>query len=297
MTLLTGADSAVPQPDLYRGHTIWGVYIAGDTPHVWTHAEVAALAAHGVRGVLPIAVPPQKESWWVEDKGYGTNEGYGTLEGLVRAAAVWGLPHGSPLVLDVEEAQAEKIGSNTCHAWAIACGVHHYIPWIYSSAGLLARDHWCRHWLAKWYGEAGEDHEAPPALLLNDVGWQYAGNVENGRIDRDIFAAGQTYLTPQLKVEVIMSVNAGEAAFGTPVPPDAPAEPAAPVEPTAEEIAAAEDVKVDDEHPPASTAPEPEPEPEADPATTKALADAAAAKLEIAEARDKLHAWVDSFFA
>ena len=152
MTLLRGADSAYPQPDLYEGHSIWGVYIGGDTPHVWTHAEVAALGTGGVRGVLPIVVPPQKEEWWAE------NDGYGTLEALVRAAVAWGLPRWSPLVLDVEEAQAEKIGSNTCHAWAIACLAHGYVPWLYSSAGLLARDHWCRHWLAKWNGGAGEDY-------------------------------------------------------------------------------------------------------------------------------------------
>ena len=161
--------------------------------------------------------------------------------------------------------------------------------------------HWCHHWCADWFGEAGEDHDAPVKLDLGDLGWQYAGGVEGGRIDRDVFAPGHTFLTPQLKVETIMTVNPAEAAFGTPVPPDAPAEPAAPAEPTAEEIAVVEDVKDDDhdgvDEAPASTAPEPEPEPEADPATTKALADAAAAKLEIAEARDKLHAWVDSFFA
>jgi len=287
MTLLTGADSAVPQPDLYRGHDVWGVYIAGDTPHLWTHPEVAELGIHGVRGFLPIVVPPQKESWWVE------NEGYGTLEELVREAVAWGLPHGSPLILDVEEAQAVKTGSGTCHCWAVACLAHGYIPWLYGPAIFLARDHWCRHWLAKWFGEAGEDHEPPVTLGGFFEGWQYAGNVEGGRIDRDIFAAGHTYavLTPELKVEVIMSVNPAEAAFGTPVPPNAPAEP------TAEEIAVAEDVKVAEAPTePAVPSPlgiEPAPQEEAKSEPKPGLSPE--------ELRAKIHAavdvFIDSFFA
>jgi hypothetical protein len=290
MTLLIGADSRSPQPDLYRGHSIWAVYIAGDTFHLWTHAEVAALAEGGVRGVLPIVVPPQKENWWAE------NDGYGTLEALVRDAVAWGLPAGSPLVLDVEEGQAVHIGSNTCHAWAIACGVHHYIPWFYSSGGLLARDHWCHHWLAKWYGLAGYDHAAPTELPPHTLGWQYAGDVEGGRIDRDIFAPGHTYLTPQLKVETIMTVNPGEAAFGQPVPEDK-----VPAQQEPESVAAAEAPSTE----PAPTEPEvaPQAEPVAEPVhepsatEVKALADLAAAKEKLRAVEEKFHDEIARFFA
>lgn len=283
MTLLIGADSAVPQPDLYRGHTIWGVYVAGDTPHVWTQAEIAALGLGGVRGVLPIVVPPQDHAWWAE------NEGYGTLEALVRDAVAWGLPKGAPLALDVEEAQAVRIGPDTGRCWAIACVAHGYRPWLYGPAGFLDRDHWCHHWLAKWYGDAGEDHEAPVEIPPHHLGWQYAGDVEGGRIDRDVFAPGHTFLTPELKVEVIM--NEQEAAEGTPVPGPEQQQP--------ESVAAATEPVVAPEVPAeveAATEPAPEAVTPSD-AEVKALADAAAAKLELAEARDKLHAWVDSFFA
>jgi hypothetical protein len=275
---------------LYEGCSIWAVYIAGDTFHVWTHAEVAALAEGGVRGVLPIVVPDQKANWWAE------NDGYGALEALVRDAVAWGLPEGSPLVLDVEEGQAVHIGSNTCHAWAIACGVHHYLPWLYSSAGFLARDHWCHHWLAKWYGPAEYDHIAPTELPPEHLGWQYAGDVEGGRIDRDIFASAQTYLTPQLKVETIMTVNPGEAAFGTPVPTETPvtAESVTPAEPTAEDITAAETV---DAPAPVEAAPEPAPAPQPSVTEVAALADAAAAKEKLRQVEEKFHDEIARFFA
>ena len=277
MEILKGADSAVPQPGLYPSHDVWGVYIAGATPHAWTHAEVAALRSGGVRGVLPIVVPSQKEEWWLE------NEGYGVLEGLVREAVAWGLPHGAPLVLDVEEAQSVKIGSGTCHCWAIACLAHGYIPWLYGPAGFLARDHWCHHWLASWVVASGVDHDPPEKLLANYLGWQYAGNVEGGRIDRDIFAARHTYLTPERTIVTEQYMNPAEAAFGTPVPvPEAPTSGL----PTAEEVAKVEEIPADAE---------PVAQEEAKPAVQTVEAAEELPDLTAA-AKAKLHAWVDSFF-
>lgn len=307
MTLLRGADSAVPQPEFYPGHDVWGVYVAGDTFHVWSKAEVAALGAGGVRGILPIVVPDQKANWW------GENDGYGTLEALVRAAVAWGLPEGSPLVLDVEEGQAVHVGVMSCHAWAIACGVHHYLPWLYSSSSFLSRDTWCHHWLAHWYEAAGTDHVAPDSLPANTLGWQYAGDVEGGRIDRDIFASGHTFLTPELKVETIVTLNPGEAAFGTPVAPSTESAtagvPATETEPAAAAPAESDTAATESVAPPAVAVPEPESVAAAEspagpdaPATVsiieaEALKAKAVAEAKLLQIEDKLHDWVSSFFA
>jgi len=80
MTTLPGADSASPKPAQYFGRKVWGVYVAGSTFHVWTHAEVAELARYGVEGVMPIVVPSQTEKWWE------LNAGYAAMEALVREA-------------------------------------------------------------------------------------------------------------------------------------------------------------------------------------------------------------------
>ena len=80
MTTLPGADSASPKPAQYFGRKVWGVYVAGATFHVWTHAEIAELARYGIEGVMPIVVPSQSEKWWE------LNSGYATMEALVREA-------------------------------------------------------------------------------------------------------------------------------------------------------------------------------------------------------------------
>jgi len=193
MTVLTGADSSTPQPAQYKGKKVWGVYVGGATPHVWTKEEVAELGAHGVEGVIPIVVPPQDTPWWDE------NFGYATLEALVREAMAWGLPEGSPLCLDVEEAQAAAILKNgsaadVMHAWAVATRVHNYRTWTYANRDFLANDHWALRWLAEW----PEVTPTEPGLLANYQGWQYRGGVDG--IDLDIFEEGRDYLTPDLKV-------------------------------------------------------------------------------------------------
>lgn len=201
MTILKGGDSAIPQPSLYAGHDIWCWYVAGDTPHVWSKAEVAELGAHGVKGTLPIVVPPQDSEWWLD------NDGYPTLEALVRDALAWGIPAFAPLVLDVEEAQAEKIpGTNAMHAWAVACRAHLLVPWTYSNADLLARDPWANKWLAKWTQSAAADPQMPAEMS----GWQYASGTD---MDFSIFEAERDYLTPDLTV-----VNLGASAAPAPGP-------------------------------------------------------------------------------
>lgn len=187
MAILFGGDSADPQPTDYAAKRVWGWYVAGATPHVWSRAEVAELATHGIEGTLPIVVPPQSEKWW------DINFGYGVLEGLVREAIAWGIPSGSPLVVDIEEAQAGALGQETFRSWAVACRAHQLIPWTYLPETALPKDLWCNRWLARWPQPAPLHPELPPSC----VGWQYASE---GSIDLDIFADDHDYLSPTLEV-------------------------------------------------------------------------------------------------
>lgn len=190
MTVLLGGDSATPKPDKYEGHKIWGVYVGGHPFQIWTREDVAQLASHGVEGVMPIVVPPQDDAWWE------LNHGYALLHSLVREAKTWGVPEGAPLCLDIEEAQAEKIGAfanDVAHAWAVACQVDKFRPWVYGSKTFLSFDHYSNRWLAEW------PEETPERVLPEGFqGWQYKGNDDG--IDLDIFEEGRVFMSPDLKL-------------------------------------------------------------------------------------------------
>ncbi len=215
---MQGADSSVPQPQLYNPQTeVWGVYVGGDTPHVWTHAEVEELGRHGVRAVLPIVVPTQDPAirWWT--LGGGDTGGYEYVEQLVRDAIAWGVPPGSPLVLDIEQATADAIGlgaHSVSLGWVHACTVHDVIPWIYagesyfSASAAPVGEH---RWLAMWPAPTPTD----PVLPAGYSGWQFAGGFV---VDRDVFEPGIEYLGCDLRAGV----------FGAPAPaPDPTPEVAA----------------------------------------------------------------------
>ena len=190
MNVLLGGDSATPQPNMYHGKQVWGLYVAGATPHIWTHAEVAALKAGGVEGFLPIVVPPQNEDWWLQ------NSGYAVLETLVREARAWGVPEGSPLCLDVEEGQSTRFGADApkiARAWSIACRTHKLISWAYGSGSFLSQDQWSNKWLAEWPNTTPTNPEVPEGYR----GWQYRGGKDG--IDLDVFRPGNVFLSPELK--------------------------------------------------------------------------------------------------
>ena len=192
---LPGADSASPKPPSYAGRKVWGVYVAGATFHVWTHAEVEELAKFGVEGVMPIVVPPQDREWWLEGE-----YGYPVLEQLVREAKSWGVPKGAPLCLDVEEFQSAKIvnANEVCHAWAIASRGHGFRTWTYGAKEFLQNDRYGFRWLAEW-------PEVTPEFPMIPAGfnaWQYATDTAHG-IDLDVFQAGRDYMTPDRRVVVL----------------------------------------------------------------------------------------------
>lgn len=201
MSVLQGADSATPQPDLYRGREVWGVYVAGNTPHIWSHDEVNDLGRNGVRAVVPIVVPPGlpaegEAAWWSVDE----TAGYPVLEELARAAQAWGAS--GILCLDIEENVAEAMGmqrQNVATAWTIACKAHGFEPWTYGGqtwhADTVGKG---KRWLAHW-----DDQTAPVEPPAGFDAIQYQGNAEGGRIDLDLFAGGLTYLGTDLQPGVI----------------------------------------------------------------------------------------------
>jgi hypothetical protein len=202
-----GGDSAYPQPEHYTGK-IWQVYVAGATPHVWTRAEVAELAQHGIEGVVCTVVPPQDVEWWL-------NPG-ATLDALAADAVEWGVPEGAPLELDVEAVQADAILAagavgSVGHAWAVAVRSRKLDPWIYSTRSYLLSDSWSRRRLAEWPTPTPVDPGVPDRFHA----WQYAGGVDGDTIDLDVFGPG-TYMSPDASGTV--EIGAGEV-----VPPSSPA--------------------------------------------------------------------------
>ena len=199
---LAGGDSASPKVPSYAGRKVWGVYVAGSTFRVWTHAEVAELGQHGVEGVMPIVVPPQDSKWWEEGE-----YGYPVLEALVREAKAWGVPKGAPLCLDVEQHQADQMVNlaEIAHAWAIASRGHGYRTWTYSGLSYLNMDHYGFRWVADWPTPTPSNPEIPKGFNA----WQYATDTSHG-IDLDVFEAGRDYMTPDLKVVVLQAPNIKE---------------------------------------------------------------------------------------
>jgi hypothetical protein len=198
--VILGCDSATP-PSASDGVDVWGIYVAGAAAYIWTRAEAAALEVHGV---LPIAVPPQSWPW---------PRGAATLVDLVAEARAWGIPHLSPLVLDIEEGQAEEMGSRNLAAvgaqWVSACetpvdcGMPTTLPWVYGSAHTLAQmPPAVRRWLALW----PEPTPAAPAPPAGYAAWQYAGDVHGavGLVDLDTFAPGYRFATPDMGSTVVV---------------------------------------------------------------------------------------------
>ena len=234
MTLLLGADSELPQTSLIAGHEIWGVYIAGSIGHVYTAGELQDLGRSGVKGVLPIVVPlqskPEDGPWW-----WATDEGAAEIVRLVADARAWGLHGGAPLCFDIEEATAEAmiavdpgLPAKVEARIAAATTAYGYEPWTYGGAvwhNAIPQPK-AKRWLAKWEAESGEAGETPAALPAGYDGWQFAGNVSDGRIDLDVFAGGLKFLGPDGIPGVIGEPEQAPKEDGTPATGgEAPASP------------------------------------------------------------------------
>ncbi len=182
---LLGADSAFPQPTEYKaGRQWWGVYAAGNTPHVWTPGEVRALDAAGIKGCLPIVVPPQSWPWVGIADGEDGEET--VLRELIAEAQAWGVKQGEPLCLDVEESFAELVGTNMASllsTWYMLVGEGaHFIPWVYGSSATVGEARNCNKWVAYWPEKVPKDPTVPAGFKA----WQYAGRCFDDKIDLDV---------------------------------------------------------------------------------------------------------------
>ncbi|MGA3023075.1 MAG: hypothetical protein ABSE66_09840 [Thermoplasmata archaeon] len=262
-------DSGTPRPGGYGFQVVepdgrwvrfaaYGVYVGGPgCEHVWERGEVAALHAEGVEAAFPIVVPPQTWPWMMpEDE---------VLIDLVREAEAWPVPQGSPLILDLEQWQATRMGSQLSNVIALFAGAARaarFEPVIYGGATTIAAAGVVGRFLARWARPAGSPPppagELPPGLFA----WQYAGNVaaKAGAVDLDLLAVPVVLMATDFSVASgLVIVNEGgtvtpvlsRQAPGAKVPairPEGQPVPE-PAEPTPEEITAAETVA-----PPAASA-------------------------------------------
>lgn len=201
---VSGCDSAVPAPAAqYAGKLFAGFYCGGDTPHIWERSEVAALGRLGVRGVLPIVVPPQSWPWPSEVQPPGISE---VLGDLVAQAHRWGVPIGSPLALDIEPGQGDLMSApqpgapngylpQVRTAWRMWCQGR-FVPWIYAVRRHHATVPTYTAWLAEWDNVA----KIPQGFAAK----QYFGGVGQP-VDLDIALNGLTWMAADLDGLVTLS--------------------------------------------------------------------------------------------
>ena len=132
-------DDSTP-PSHPPGTDVVAFYIGGDTPHIWTDAEIHRQTA---RYRLPI---------WVRSNPTGAAQG--RLEG--RAAADWAISHKQPtgtcIALDFEMA----INSDYVKAFDSAVHMHGFKTILYGSAAFVLHNPRPSggYWVAEWDGHA-----------------------------------------------------------------------------------------------------------------------------------------------
>ena len=201
--MIRGIDCSTPQPRHYAGAQWCGVYVAGDTPHVWTHEELGGLSAAGIKAALPIAVPPQDWPWPASDPTL-TPDISGVLQGLCQAAHAWGLPAGSPLVLDCEAGQGDAMTLGpgrdwlplVRRAWTQWCGLYGYVPWWYGAQrhqGITPAHRWI----------VADPFPGTGAMPPGASAVQYAQSPD-GAVDLDMAANGLVWLATDLDGTIVI---------------------------------------------------------------------------------------------
>jgi hypothetical protein len=239
LSVLAG-DSGTPRPGGYGAGVFepsgrlaafraWGIYVGGAAVHIWTRAEAAALHEAGIEGAFPIVVPPQSWPWIMpEDE---------VLVDLVREAEAWGVPHGAPLILDLEEWQAERMGSQLGNVVALFAGASRaarFSPVVYGSRRTLYAARGAGLFLAAWTRPSGENPPPMPDIPAGLFAWQYAGNAPGpaGAIDLDVLAVPATLMATDFSVPSGLVTITEEGAISVPVlipkPPAKPEPVAAP---------------------------------------------------------------------
>jgi Putative peptidoglycan binding domain len=149
MTTYEMGDSSVPVVPPAR-LPVYAFYLGGDTPHVWTPAEVAAISA---RWALPI---------WVNTSPAADGAQIGA-DFLTRCRQL-GMPMGSTLALDIENVDQPAVIEG-CDQ--IVRGAGHHLMTYESKGALASMDGFNGYrWVADWTGT--------PHLFPGSVATQYA---------------------------------------------------------------------------------------------------------------------------
>ena len=150
MTTLTGYDASEP-PANPPATDVVGFYIGGDTPHVWTPAEIARQTA---RYRLPI---------WVRSNPYGVvyvNDSAACVAALKAIQA----PRGTCVVLDLETA----VDVDYCNTMGWDLAANGYTALVYGSSSTLFKN----PKLGGYWVALGE---GPLVIPANCVGAQWGG--------------------------------------------------------------------------------------------------------------------------
>lgn len=174
--LVDAADCAYPPP----AHLGWPAtvrvvcgYLGGDTPHVWTPAEIAAVTTTG-RLWCGIWTAPSRGQHLVA--ATGTADGHGAAARL----ATLGLDSALPVFYDIEHdtyaaSPAGALAARDAFRATLAShgyrSVWAYLPWAAQT-----------DWVAKW--QIGR----PTSLPAGTVGWQWSGSTASEPYDRSVFS-------------------------------------------------------------------------------------------------------------
>jgi len=163
MGLVIGCDGAYPFTPPAGCQIVLGyVGEAGETPHVWTTAEIEA--ARQGHWFAPIWTPPQSANF----------DGVAAADGMASALGALGYPEDGPVFLDVERSTWDAGGAGSANNWQTRMQSHGYTqPYCYG-----------REWVAHWDLPAGEIGPAPTVLPAGCIGEQYA---DAGPYDLSVF--------------------------------------------------------------------------------------------------------------
>jgi hypothetical protein len=195
VTLVLVADCAYPFDYSLLPAGVYAIagYVGGDTPHVWSLAEIAAVTVTG-------------RKWWAiwtapSSPGETLSAAQGGIDGagMVLALKARDYPPTLPVFYDVEygnwanDPAGARAGITAWKNTMRAAGYPHAFAYVPDIADF--------DWVAYW------DNMRPPFLPDGWVGQQYAGNALGGRVDWNVFdlellmggeqaAGGGTPLTP-----------------------------------------------------------------------------------------------------
>lgn len=195
--VLVGDAAYPPNPATYPADMVAVCgYLGGDTPHVWTNAEIAALRATG-RAFWPIWTAPNSKAGTAIFGAIGARDAAGMIAQLVAR----NIPKDVPVFYDVE--YSTWAASPTGATFAISTFKRDV-----SAAGWKEVYAYCttgfnRDWVAKW------TNVRPTSLPVDWVGQQYGGRPD---LDYSVFDLDKLGVTVPLSQDDVAAVAQATAA-------------------------------------------------------------------------------------